>query len=150
VERTLEKDEEQMSVGKIEQLTVNREYIQHAPDVPELIVPCKGIVKIRDPIMKFENLVEDVNQWAKERGIFEKGTKISQHVKTQEEVDELKVALEENNKEEIVDALGDILITLIIQAEMQNLKLLDCLESTYNVIKHRTGKMENGLFVKDQ
>jgi hypothetical protein len=33
---------------------------------------------------------------------------------------------------------------------MQNLKLEDCLESAYNVISKRTGKMVNGQFVKDK
>jgi NTP pyrophosphatase (non-canonical NTP hydrolase) len=49
-----------------------------------------------------------------------------------------------------VDALGDILVTIIIQAEMQGLKLEECLESAYNVISKRTGKMINGTFVKDK
>ena len=32
---------------------------------------------------------------------------------------------------------------------MQGLKLEECLESAYNVIAKRTGKMINGQFVKD-
>ena len=32
---------------------------------------------------------------------------------------------------------------------MQGLKLVDCLESAYNVISKRTGKMVDGQFVKD-
>ena len=69
--------------------------------------------------------------------------------KTHEEVLELMAAIDDDNKEEIIDALGDILVTIIIQAEMQGLKLVDCLESAYNVISKRTGRMENGQFVKD-
>ena len=53
-----------------------------------------------------------------------------------------------NSNEEIKDALGDILVTIIIGAELQGLKLEDCLESAYNVIKNRSGKMVNGQFVK--
>lgn len=87
--------------------------------------------------------------WAKEKGIFEKGTPYAQCEKTQEEVFELKSAIMFADKEEIIDALGDILVTIIIQAEMQGLKLEECLESAYNVISKRTGKMENGTFVKD-
>jgi NTP pyrophosphatase (non-canonical NTP hydrolase) len=51
---------------------------------------------------------------------------------------------------EIEDALGDILVTIIIQAEMQGLKLVDCLESAYNIISQRTGKMVDGQFLKDK
>jgi NTP pyrophosphatase (non-canonical NTP hydrolase) len=74
---------------------------------------------------------------------------LAQWNKTAEEVNELNDALFEDNRAEIIDALGDILVTIIIQAEMQGLKLEDCLESAYNVIAKRTGKMVDGQFVKD-
>ena len=45
--------------------------------------------------------------------------------------------------------MGDIMVTLIIQAKMQNVSLEYCLKSAYNVISKRTGKMVNGQFVKD-
>lgn len=45
---------------------------------------------------------------------------------------------------------GDQLVTLIIGAHMNGLNLIDCLESAYNVISKRTGKMINGQFVKDK
>jgi NTP pyrophosphatase (non-canonical NTP hydrolase) len=87
--------------------------------------------------------------WAEQKGILENGTPIAQSCKTMEECTELIRAVAFDNKEEIVDALGDILVTIIIQAEMQGLKLKDCLESAYNVIAKRTGKMIDGQFVKD-
>ncbi len=87
--------------------------------------------------------------WAHQKGILDKGTPIAQASKTSEEVEELHVAIETNNREEIIDALGDILVTIIIQAEMQKLDLLECLESAYNVISKRTGVMVDGQFVKD-
>ena len=87
--------------------------------------------------------------WAAQKGILENGTPIAQSCKTMEECTELIRAVAFDNKEEIVDALGDILVTIIIQAEMQGLKLKDCLESAYNVISKRTGKMVNGQFVKN-
>jgi len=101
-------------------------------------------------IMKRYDELEDlVIVWAKQKGIFEKGTPIAQQLKTEEEVQELSEAICKNDKEEIIDALGDILVTIIIQAEMQGLSLIDCLESAYNVISKRTGKMVNGQFLKD-
>ena len=87
--------------------------------------------------------------WAHQKGILDNGTPRAQAMKTWEETDELITAIEDNNTEEVIDALGDILVTIIIQAEMQGLKLTDCLESAYNVISKRTGKMVNGQFVKD-
>lgn len=88
--------------------------------------------------------------WATQKGIFEGGTPTAQCHKTIEEVQELHDAIVDNNREEVIDALGDILVTIIIQAEMQGLSLVECLESAYNVISKRTGKMVDGQFVKDQ
>ena len=92
--------------------------------------------------------IQLVEQWAEEKGILSKATTIKQAMKTQEEVNELCNAILDDNREEIKDAIGDIMVTLIIQCKMQGMDLEDCLESAYNVIKNRTGKMENGVFVK--
>jgi NTP pyrophosphatase (non-canonical NTP hydrolase) len=87
--------------------------------------------------------------WATQKGIIENGTTIAQAGKTMEECTELMVAIARHDDDEIIDALGDILVTIIIQAEMQGLNLTECLESAYNVIAKRTGKMVGGKFVKD-
>lgn len=97
-----------------------------------------------------EELIKLVNQWAEEKGIFSKATTIKQAHKTLEEVHELITAIEDNDKNEIIDAIGDIFVTIIIQSEMQGLDIRYCLESAYNVISKRTGKMINGQFVKDK
>jgi NTP pyrophosphatase (non-canonical NTP hydrolase) len=100
--------------------------------------------------MKSYNELEAlVIAWAKQKGILENGTTIAQAGKTMEECTELMVAIARHDDDEIVDALGDILVTIIIQAEMQGLSLTECLESAYNVISKRTGKMVDGQFVKD-
>lgn len=90
-----------------------------------------------------------VETWAEEKGILSKATPMAQAFKTLEECTELGVAVNNNDRAEIIDAMGDIMVTLIIQAKMQGLKLEECLESAYNVISKRTGKMVNGVFVKD-
>ena len=117
--------------------------------------------------MNYQELEAKVLEWASEKGILEKATPLAQAKKTLEEVNELIFALTLKDKydveelesfsgetvfdtnEEIKDALGDILVTIIIGAELQGLKLEDCLESAYNVISKRTGKMVAGVFVKD-
>ena len=88
--------------------------------------------------------------WAHQKGILDNGTPRAQASKTVEEVQELIEAIDTNNKPEIEDALGDILVTIIIQAEMQEVSLIDCLESAYNVISKRTGVMKDGQFLKDE
>jgi NTP pyrophosphatase (non-canonical NTP hydrolase) len=97
----------------------------------------------------YDELEALVIKWAGEKGILEKGTPFRQCDKTQEEVNELYKAILENNREEIADALGDILVTIIIQAKMQNMSLVECLEGAYNVIAKRKGQMINGQFLKD-
>tara|TARA_R110000737_G_C14576677_1_gene484973 strand:- start:1336 stop:1692 length:357 start_codon:yes stop_codon:yes gene_type:complete len=114
----------------------------------------------------FKQLNERVVTWASDKGILKKATPLTQHSKTQEEVNELFEALfaqnndliyftnskgvHKNTQDEIKDAIGDILVTLLIQCRLQNLKPLDCLESALNIIEKRNGKMINGVFVKDK
>lgn len=100
--------------------------------------------------MNYQELEPLVIEWAKQKGIIENGTPKAQAMKTWEETDELITAIEQDNRAEVIDALGDILVTIIIQAEMQGLSLEECLESAYNVIAKRTGKMVDGQFVKDK
>ena len=96
--------------------------------------------------MKLEKQVE---QWAKDKGILDKATPIAQALKTLEETTELLTAINNNDRAEIIDAIGDIMVTLIIQCKMQDLSLEECLQSAYNVISKRKGKMINGQFVKE-
>lgn len=93
---------------------------------------------------------QNVLDWAKEKGILDKSTPIAQAEKTLEEAHELIDAIKSDNKPEIKDALGDILVTIIIGAEMQGWDIEDCLQTAYDVIKSRTGKMIDGQFVKDK
>lgn len=115
--------------------------------------------------MKYQQLELKVLDWADDKGILDKATPYAQAKKTVEEVEELMEAVEAqlkgkiefvnskgkivNTEEEIKDALGDILVTIIIGAELQGLQLEDCLQSAYDVISKRTGKMVEGQFVKD-
>lgn len=91
-----------------------------------------------------------VIDWAGEKGILDKAKPMNQGLKTLEEVNELLVAIQNNDRAEIQDALGDILVTIIIGAELQGMDIVDCLESAYDVISKRSGKMVNGTFVKDE
>ena len=100
--------------------------------------------------MDYFELEAAVEQWAADKGILEKATPMAQSLKTMEECTELCTAINADDREEVIDAMGDIMVTLIIQAKMQGLKLEECLESAYNVIAKRTGKMVNGQFVKDK
>ena len=62
-----------------------------------------------------------VIKWGDKKGIFKNGTPYKQLLKTGEEIIELLHAIEDNNSAEIEDAIGDIVVTLIIYAEMKKI-----------------------------
>jgi NTP pyrophosphatase (non-canonical NTP hydrolase) len=120
--------------------------------------------------MTFEELNEKVIGWAKEKGILDASIPLKQLEKTQEELDETKEALQKikdlqhpdlllgdmsrvsaykKYKHEVADGIGDMLVTIIILAELVELESLDCLQLAYDEIKGRKGKMVDGLFVKE-
>jgi NTP pyrophosphatase (non-canonical NTP hydrolase) len=89
-----------------------------------------------------------IREWAQERGIYDKGNSHTQYVKLMEEAGELAKALLEQDKAEIQDAIGDMIVVLTNLAELENMKVEKCIESAYNEIKTRKGQMANGTFVK--
>jgi len=99
--------------------------------------------------MKYYQLETAIEQWAEDKGILTNATTFRQAEKTHEEVLELMHAIDEDDKPEIIDAIGDIMVTLIIQAKMQGVTIEQCLNAAYDVISKRSGKMVNGQFVKD-
>lgn len=97
----------------------------------------------------FRNLEQDVLDWAYNLNILSEGTQLAQADKTLEEAQEIKDAIMQSDPSELKDALGDTFVTLIIQAYLSDLDLLESLVYAFSEIKDRTGKMQNGQFVKD-
>tara|TARA_R110000824_G_scaffold299687_1_gene487733 strand:- start:335 stop:1204 length:870 start_codon:yes stop_codon:yes gene_type:complete len=95
------------------------------------------------------SIFQRIREWAGKRGLYLKGDSKTQYVKLQEEAGELAKALLKRDHEEIVDAIGDIVVVLTNLAHLEGFKIEECIESAYEVINKRTGKMENGTFVKD-
>ena len=88
--------------------------------------------------------------WAEDRGIYKKGNSHTQYVKLMEEAGELASALLKKDKAEIVDAIGDMVVVLTNLSALEDVKIEDCIDSAYNAIANRTGKMINGTFVKTE
>ena len=105
----------------------------------------------------FESLTDKVVDWGKERGIVKYENRNQQMLKCVSEIGELADALikykptegELHYNEEIEDAMGDTLVTLILLGEDLGLDLVKSLDVAYGIIKNRTGKNVNGVFVKD-
>ena len=60
-----------------------------------------------------QELVPLIQEWAKEREIYEQLTPFDELLKTHEEVGELIKACYDNDKPAIQDAIGDVMVTLI-------------------------------------
>ena len=63
--------------------------------------------------LTIQELVSLIQEWAKERKIYEQLTPFDELLKTHEEVGELIKACYDNDKPAIQDAIGDVLVTLI-------------------------------------
>jgi NTP pyrophosphatase (non-canonical NTP hydrolase) len=90
-----------------------------------------------------------IRRWAYERGIYDHGDSKTQYVKLMEEAGELAEALLKNDKPEIIDAIGDMVVVLTNLAKLEKLDIEDCIDHAYTTISKRTGKMMNGTFVKN-
>lgn len=91
-----------------------------------------------------------VMQWAADRGIYENGTALGQAKKTLEEAGELVAAIEANDRAEIADAIGDVMVTLVNVAVLTDMDIRQCFYKAYKVIEKRKGIMgKDGIFYKE-
>ena len=93
---------------------------------------------------------EQIRQWAEDRGIYAEGNSHTQYVKLMEEAGELAKALLNKDVYEIKDAIGDMVVVLTNLAVLEGVQIENCIDSAYNEIANRKGKMINGTFVKEQ
>lgn len=136
--------------------------------------------------MNLDGEFQPIRDWADQRGIYEKGDIKTQYLKLLEEVGELSKAILQNDKEEVIDAIGDCVVVLTNLSELASnhfrttcktcnghggydedvagdggsrmfqpcddcygFTIEDCINSAYEVIAKRSGKMINGTFVKN-
>ena len=95
-------------------------------------------------------MFDNIRKWAKDRGIYDKGDPKTQLIKLYEETGELSQSLLKNDKPGIIDAIGDSVVVLTNLAHLVDVDIETCIQSAYDEISNRTGKMKNGTFVKDQ
>lgn len=87
-----------------------------------------------------------VEYWADKKGILEHGKPMKQLLKTLEEITELHTAIEDDNLEEIIDAIGDVVVTLIIYAKMKSIKLFP---NGSEELSDSTGTAQDPYFLLD-
>jgi NTP pyrophosphatase (non-canonical NTP hydrolase) len=93
------------------------------------------------------NLIENVIQWHRDRNLIDGSDDKSQVLKLVQEVGELSDSVCKD--EDIQDDIGDMLVVMINICERNNVTLDDCLTTAYRDIEHRTGRMVDGVFVKE-
>ena len=91
----------------------------------------------------------DILLWAQPKGLLKKENRFQQTLKVVEEVGELAKSIIEDNRENQIDSIGDVVITLVILSEQLGLDINQCTQDAYNQIKNRTGKTINGTFIKE-
>jgi phosphoribosyl-ATP pyrophosphohydrolase len=95
-------------------------------------------------------LDNNIDKWFRDRGIADNGTALGQASKTLEEVAEAIAAISANDRDGLIDAIGDIYVTLRGLCLVSDLWFEDCAEVAYNEIKDRKGYLrEDGVFVKE-
>jgi len=90
-----------------------------------------------------------IREWAKERGLYDKGDPKTQTLKLMEEAGEICRAVLKDDREQIIDGIGDCVVVLTNLAELVGYPIEKCIDAAYDEIKGRTGKMSNGTFKKD-
>ena len=93
-------------------------------------------------------LTEKVKQWHYNRNLIAGSTDKDQYLKLIQEAGELSDNICKGN--DIADDIGDMLVVLINIAERNGLTLANCLEVAWDDIKHRKGRMVDGVFVKEE
>ena len=96
-----------------------------------------------------DELIKKIISWAEDRKI---DNPILQYAKVNEEIGEIAHELTRNRKNstELMDALGDSFVTLIILTNILGYDVNGVISSAYEVIKDRKGKTVDGSFIKNE
>lgn len=100
--------------------------------------------------MSYAQIEMQVIQWGEARQIVQHSNPRAQAIKTLEEVGELIQAIADNDRQAMIDAYGDILVTLVMGCATADLNLVTCFEHAYEQIKDRKGHLSpEGIFIKE-
>ena len=98
--------------------------------------------------MIIDDYVEEINEWATERGLSETSSD-KQLNKLIEELGELAEGHNKQNDDQVVDSLGDMFVVMTIYCLQRGISLSECINEAVETIKDRKGKTVNGVFIKD-
>lgn len=99
--------------------------------------------------MSADELFAAVREWGVDRGIDNPYRQLN---KVTEELGEWSHEICRDNftTPEAKDACGDVLVTIIILADICGIDPIECLEGAYNEISDRSGHTSDGMFIKEE
>jgi len=83
---------------------------------------------------------DKIRLWALERGLYDKGDPKTQTLKLIEEAGEICRAVLKDDREQIIDGIGDCVVVLTNLARLSDTSIEECIDAAYEEIKNRTGK----------
>ena len=98
--------------------------------------------------MLLNELIVKTIEWHQARNLIDGANDKDQFMKLVQECGELSDNI--CKQQDIRDDIGDIMVVLINIAERNGVTLEECLDVAYNDIKDRTGKMVDGVFIKEE
>ena len=101
----------------------------------------------------YYNVISDIIMWGRDKGLDDPKAQLNKVI---EEIGEIAHEITRNNydlnaidqPDELVDALGDSFVTLLILSDILGVAPLDAMSTALEEIKDRKGKTVNGTFVK--
>ena len=101
-------------------------------------------------VKPLSELVALIQNWAWDRNLIDGSTTNAQMLKLMEEVGELAGGVCKDKADVIKDSIGDVFVVLTIIAAQMGWSIEECVQTAYEEIKDRKGKMVDGIFVKDE
>ena len=100
--------------------------------------------------MSYADVEMKIIQWSEARKIIPNSSPETQLLKAMSEMGELADATIKKDRDEVVDAVGDVMVCLVNYCALQDISLVECMEVAYDQIKNRRGTLlPNGVFQKD-
>lgn len=112
--------------------------------------------------IKMSKLINNILEWGRTRELHNTTDLKPQLTKLIEELGEIAAGVARNDDARIIDGVGDLLVVLInfgavhLRSANEYVEIKDsdyleyCLNHAWEEIKHRTGKTENGVFIKEE
>ena len=104
-------------------------------------------ITFEDEDNDLHNLIDKVVKWHYDRNLIEGSTDKDQVLKLAQELGELSDSVCKGK--DVKDDIGDMLVVMLNIAERNGVVLSECLKKAWDDIKHRKGRMIDGIFVKE-